>query len=103
MQYTKLIQVKGGVGRVCHAAELCQGEGTRLSPLFPLQENDVTKLYMELAAENKQQLSRLEFAKKIVEKVPAYSSLQDWGTLDWGPNLLSLGLPHPSPSLHIQV
>lgn len=53
------------------ATELCLGEGTRLSPLFLLQENDVTKLYMELAAENKQQLSRLEFAKKIVEKVPA--------------------------------
>lgn len=58
---------------------------------------------MELVAENKQQLSRLEFAKKVVEKVPAYSSLQDWGALNWGSNLLSLGLPHPSLSLHIQV
>lgn len=70
---------------------------------FLLQENDVTKLYMELAAENKQQLSQLEFAKKIIEKVPAHSSLQDWGTLDWGSNLLSLGLPYPSLSLHVQV
>lgn len=50
---------------------------------FFFQENDVTKLYMELAAENQQQLSRLEFAKKIVEKVPANSSWQDWGALDW--------------------
>lgn len=90
-------------GRVCHATEQCPNEGTRLSPLFLLQENDVTKLYMELAAENKQQLSRLEFAKKIVEKVPAFSSLQDWGTLDWGSNLLSLELPHPSLGLRIQV
>jgi len=38
---------------------------------------------MELAAENKQQLSRLEFAKKIIEKVAPNSSWQDWGTLDW--------------------
>lgn len=57
--------------------------GRRLSLLFLFQENDVTKLYMELAAENKQQLSRLEFAKKIVEKVPAYSLWPGWGTLDW--------------------
>lgn len=78
--------------------ELCQSEGTRLSLLFLLQENDVTKLYMELAAENKQQLSRLEFAKKVVEKVAAHRSLQDWGS-----NLLSLGLSHSSPSFHIQV
>lgn len=84
-------------------AELCPGEGTWLSLLSLLQENEVTKLYMELVAENKQQLSRLEFAKKIVEKVPAYSSLQDWGAPDWGSNLLSLGIPHPSLSLHIQV
>lgn len=55
--------------------------GTRVSPLFLFQENDVTKLYMELAAENKQQLSRLEFAKKIVEKVPAWP---DGAALDWG-------------------
>ncbi|KFP65986.1 Envoplakin, partial [Cariama cristata] len=43
----------------------------RVTPLqesIQAQENDLTKLYMELAAENKQQLSRLEFAKKIVEK-----------------------------------
>lgn len=53
--------------------------GTKVSLLFLFQENDVTKLYMELAAENKQQLSRLEFAKKIVEKVPAWP---DGATLD---------------------
>lgn len=47
--------------------------GTRLSLLLLLQENDVSKHYMELAAENRQQLSRLEFAKRIVEKVPAKS------------------------------
>uniref|UniRef100_A0A672VDU2 SH3 domain-containing protein n=1 Tax=Strigops habroptila TaxID=2489341 RepID=A0A672VDU2_STRHB len=43
----------------------------RVTPLqesIQAQENDVAKLYMELAAANKQQLSRLEFAKKIVEK-----------------------------------
>ncbi|KFV60011.1 Envoplakin, partial [Tyto alba] len=43
----------------------------RVTPLqesIRAQENDVTKLFMELTAENKQQLSRLEFAKKIVEK-----------------------------------
>lgn len=70
---------------MCHPTELCQGEGDKaLTAVCFFQENDVTKLYMELAAENKQQLSRLEFAKKIVEKVPANSSRQDWGTLDWG-------------------
>lgn len=66
---------------------------------------------MELAAENKQQLSRLEFAKKIVEKVPANSSWQDWGTLDWGlkwsfqswQQYVSLASPHPAQNLHIQV
>ncbi|KFP79318.1 Envoplakin, partial [Acanthisitta chloris] len=43
----------------------------RVTPLqesIQAQENDVTKHYMELAAENKEQLSRLEFAKKFVEK-----------------------------------
>lgn len=58
--------------------------GTRLSRLFLFQENDVTKLYMELAAENKQRLRWLEFAKKIAEKVPAKSLWQGWGTLDQG-------------------
>lgn len=84
VQYTKCIQVKGGVGEHAIQQTCVKVRGTRLSPLLLFQENDVTKLYMELAAENKQQLSRLEFAKKIVEKVPANSSWQDWGTLDWG-------------------
>lgn len=84
MQYTKCIQVKGRVGEHAIQQTCVKVRGTRLSPLLLFQENDVTKLYMELAAENKQQLSRLEFAKKIVEKVPANSSWQDWGTLDWG-------------------
>jgi len=54
--------------------QICVGvSGTRLSLLLLFQENDVSKHYMELAAENRQQLSRLEFAKKIVEKVPAKS------------------------------
>ena len=84
VQYTKCIQVKGEVGECAIQQSCVKVKGTRLSPLVFFQENDVTKLYMELAAENKQQLSRLEFAKKIVEKVPANSSWQDWGTLDWG-------------------
>ncbi|XP_059720359.1 envoplakin-like isoform X1 [Haemorhous mexicanus] len=51
----------------------------RVTPLqesIQAQENDVTKLYMELAAENKQQLSRLEFAKKIVEKKEVHEDVE---------------------------
>uniref|UniRef100_A0A8C8E9P6 Envoplakin n=1 Tax=Otus sunia TaxID=257818 RepID=A0A8C8E9P6_9STRI len=51
----------------------------RVTPLqesIQAQENDVTKLYMELAAENKQQLSRLEFAKKIVEKKEVHDDIE---------------------------
>uniref|UniRef100_A0A8C0UUL8 Envoplakin n=1 Tax=Cyanistes caeruleus TaxID=156563 RepID=A0A8C0UUL8_CYACU len=51
----------------------------RVTPLqesIQAQENDVTKLYMELAAENKQQLSRLEFAKKIVEKKEVHEGIE---------------------------
>lgn len=69
------IQVKAGVGECAVQQSCVRARGTRLSPLFLFQENDVTKLYMELAAENKQQLSRLEFAKKIVEKVPAHGKI----------------------------
>lgn len=92
------------------------GRQARLSPLFLFQENDVTKLYMELAAENKQQLSRLEFARKIVEKVPANSSWQgraalDWAALGWAlkgsfqscQQSAQLGSLQPSPGLCAQV
>uniref|UniRef100_A0A663DL20 SH3 domain-containing protein n=1 Tax=Aquila chrysaetos chrysaetos TaxID=223781 RepID=A0A663DL20_AQUCH len=51
----------------------------RVTPLqesIQAQENDVTKLYMELAAENKQQLSRLEFARKIVEKKEVHEDVE---------------------------
>uniref|UniRef100_A0A8C0BKP8 SH3 domain-containing protein n=1 Tax=Buteo japonicus TaxID=224669 RepID=A0A8C0BKP8_9AVES len=51
----------------------------RVTPLqesIQAQENDVTKLYMELAAENKQQLNRLEFAKKIVEKKEVHEDVE---------------------------
>ncbi|KFQ14889.1 Envoplakin, partial [Leptosomus discolor] len=51
----------------------------RVTPLqesIQAQENDVTKLYMELAAENKQQLSRLEFAKKIAEKKEVHEDIE---------------------------
>uniref|UniRef100_A0A8B9PZU0 SH3 domain-containing protein n=1 Tax=Apteryx owenii TaxID=8824 RepID=A0A8B9PZU0_APTOW len=51
----------------------------RVTPLqesIQAQENDVTKLYMELAAENQQQLNRLEFAKKIVEKKEVHEDVQ---------------------------
>ncbi|KYO31183.1 periplakin [Alligator mississippiensis] len=51
----------------------------RVTPLqesIQAQENDVTKLYTELAAENKQQLSRLEFAKKIMEKKEVNEEVQ---------------------------
>ncbi|KFP91901.1 Envoplakin, partial [Apaloderma vittatum] len=51
----------------------------RVTPLqesIQAQENDVTKLYMELAAENKQQLSRLEFAKKVVEKKEVHEDIE---------------------------
>lgn len=71
LQYAKCIQVKGGVGERAIPKGCARARGTQLSLLFLFQENDVAKLYMELAAANKQQLSRLEFAKKIVEKVPA--------------------------------
>ncbi|XP_074870273.1 envoplakin isoform X1 [Carettochelys insculpta] len=43
----------------------------RVTPLqesIQAQENEMTQLYMEKAAESKQQLSRLEFAKKVMEK-----------------------------------
>lgn len=51
----------------------------RVTPLqesIQAQENDVSKHYMELAAENRQQLSRLEFAKKIVEKKEVHEDIQ---------------------------
>ncbi|XP_014744679.1 PREDICTED: envoplakin isoform X1 [Sturnus vulgaris] len=51
----------------------------RVTPLqesIQAQENEVTKLYMELVAENKQQLSRLEFAKKIVEKKEVHEDIE---------------------------
>uniref|UniRef100_A0A8C3CQW4 Envoplakin n=1 Tax=Cairina moschata TaxID=8855 RepID=A0A8C3CQW4_CAIMO len=51
----------------------------RVTPLqesIQAQENDVTKLYMELAAENKQRLRWLEFAKKIVEKKEVHEDIQ---------------------------
>ncbi|EMP23783.1 Envoplakin [Chelonia mydas] len=51
----------------------------RVTPLqesIQAQENDVTKLYTETAAENKQQLSRLEFAKKVVEKKEVKEEMQ---------------------------
>ncbi|OXB81139.1 UNVERIFIED_CONTAM: hypothetical protein H355_005069 [Colinus virginianus] len=51
----------------------------RVTPLqesIQAQENDVSKHYMELAAENRQQLSRLEFAKKIVEKKEVHEDVQ---------------------------
>uniref|UniRef100_A0A8D2LLQ9 SH3 domain-containing protein n=1 Tax=Varanus komodoensis TaxID=61221 RepID=A0A8D2LLQ9_VARKO len=43
----------------------------RVTPLqesIQSQENDVTRLYTETVAENKEQLNRLEFAKKIMDK-----------------------------------
>uniref|UniRef100_A0A8C3Y2K6 Envoplakin n=1 Tax=Catharus ustulatus TaxID=91951 RepID=A0A8C3Y2K6_CATUS len=51
----------------------------RVTPLqesIQAQENEVTKLYMELVAENKQQLSRLEFAKKVVEKKEVHEDIE---------------------------
>uniref|UniRef100_A0A8B9CMS6 Envoplakin n=1 Tax=Anser brachyrhynchus TaxID=132585 RepID=A0A8B9CMS6_9AVES len=51
----------------------------RVTPLqesIQAQENDATKLYMELAAENKQRLRWLEFAKKIVEKKEVHEDIQ---------------------------
>uniref|UniRef100_K7G376 Envoplakin n=1 Tax=Pelodiscus sinensis TaxID=13735 RepID=K7G376_PELSI len=51
----------------------------RVTPLqesIQAQENDVTKLYTETAAENKQQLSRLEFAKKVMEKKEVKEEMQ---------------------------
>uniref|UniRef100_A0A8C5U939 Envoplakin n=1 Tax=Malurus cyaneus samueli TaxID=2593467 RepID=A0A8C5U939_9PASS len=51
----------------------------RVTPLqesIQAQENDVTKLYMELAAENQQQLSRLEFAKKVVDKKEVHEDIE---------------------------
>ncbi|XP_048345833.1 envoplakin [Sphaerodactylus townsendi] len=43
----------------------------RVTPLqesIQNQENEVTRCYMEAAAENKQQINRLEFAKKVMDK-----------------------------------
>lgn len=43
----------------------------RVTPLqesIQVQENEVTRLFTETAAKNKQQLSQLEFAKKIIDK-----------------------------------
>ncbi|KAL8163193.1 UNVERIFIED_CONTAM: hypothetical protein K2H54_014017 [Gekko kuhli] len=43
----------------------------RVTPLqesIQIQENEVIKLYTEAAAENKQQINRLEFAKKVLDK-----------------------------------
>uniref|UniRef100_A0A8B9DF10 Envoplakin n=1 Tax=Anser cygnoides TaxID=8845 RepID=A0A8B9DF10_ANSCY len=51
----------------------------RVTPLqesIQAQENDATKLYMELAAENKQRLRWLEFAKKIVQKKEVHEDIQ---------------------------
>uniref|UniRef100_A0A8C2YHF0 Envoplakin n=1 Tax=Coturnix japonica TaxID=93934 RepID=A0A8C2YHF0_COTJA len=51
----------------------------RVTPLqesIQTQENDVSKHYMELAAENRQQLNRLEFAKKIAEKKEVHEDIQ---------------------------
>ncbi|XP_032648754.1 envoplakin isoform X1 [Chelonoidis abingdonii] len=51
----------------------------RVTPLqesIQAQENEVTKLYTEIAAENKQQLSWLEFAKKVVEKKQVKEEMQ---------------------------
>ncbi|XP_007437687.1 envoplakin [Python bivittatus] len=51
----------------------------RVTPLqesIQAQENDMTKLYTETAAENKQQLSWLEFAKKIMDKKEVNDAMQ---------------------------
>ncbi|KAJ6660438.1 hypothetical protein lerEdw1_017862 [Lerista edwardsae] len=51
----------------------------RVTPLqdsIQAQENDVTKLFTEMAAENKQQLSRLEYAKKIMDKKEVNDAVQ---------------------------
>ncbi|XP_072846610.2 envoplakin [Pogona vitticeps] len=51
----------------------------RVTPLqesIQAQENNVTKLYTETAAENKQQLSRLEFAKTIMDKKEVSETVQ---------------------------
>uniref|UniRef100_A0A8C8SS88 Envoplakin n=1 Tax=Pelusios castaneus TaxID=367368 RepID=A0A8C8SS88_9SAUR len=51
----------------------------RVTPLqesIQAQENDMTKLYTETAAEHKQQLSRLEFAKKVMEKKEVKEEVQ---------------------------
>ncbi|XP_053155328.1 envoplakin isoform X3 [Hemicordylus capensis] len=51
----------------------------RVTPLqesIQAQENNVTKLYTETAAENKEQLSRLEFAKKVMDKKEVNEAVQ---------------------------
>ncbi|XP_061472239.1 envoplakin isoform X3 [Rhineura floridana] len=51
----------------------------RVTPLqesIQAQENNVTKLYTETAAENKEQLSRLEFAKKVMDKKEVNETVQ---------------------------
>ncbi|XP_066469470.1 envoplakin [Tiliqua scincoides] len=51
----------------------------RVTPLresIQAQENEVTRLFTETAAENKQQLSRLEFAKKIMDKKDVNDAVQ---------------------------
>ncbi|XP_054834865.1 envoplakin [Eublepharis macularius] len=51
----------------------------RVTPLqesIQIQENEVTKLYMETAAENKQQISWLEFAKKVMDKNEVNEAVQ---------------------------
>ncbi|XP_062976401.1 envoplakin [Elgaria multicarinata webbii] len=51
----------------------------RVTPLqesIQAQENDVTRLYTETAAENKQQLRRLEFAKKVMDKKEVNEAVQ---------------------------
>ncbi|KAJ7316049.1 hypothetical protein JRQ81_002211 [Phrynocephalus forsythii] len=51
----------------------------RVTPLqesIQAQENNVTKLYTETAAENQQQLSQLEFAKKIMDKKEVNETVQ---------------------------
>ncbi|KAH0629515.1 hypothetical protein JD844_011620 [Phrynosoma platyrhinos] len=51
----------------------------RVTPLqdsIQAEENNVTKLYTETAAENKEQLSRLEFAKKFLDKKEVNEAVQ---------------------------
>ncbi|XP_062830054.1 envoplakin [Anolis carolinensis] len=51
----------------------------RVTPLqesIQAEENNVTKLFTESAAENKEQLSRLEFAKKVLDKKEVNEAVQ---------------------------